>query len=556
MKLIINIYKFLSQRERKYSIIIIINGFINLILDIFSLSLIIPILYNILNDEAFNIPYLGSFKIDLISSLSLFGFLIIFKNFYFFMNNKILLSFLKLLNIRVSKQLLQSYLDIDFLEYSKLGNSEFSRSIILEVNYLVSFYRAIINLILHCTILFGILIFLFIYNFYATSLLILFYITFLMLPALVIDRKINILAKERKLLDKNKFYISNHIFENLSVISLFDVKNFFLNKFNFANLNQQQNLYKISLFQSLPRIFVEITTLIFLIGVIFYNSLAHSNLKAIILLVSLFLYAAIRLMPSLNEILASYQSIKYFLINFVSISNKFTNNNKNIFISESKSVPDLKFNDKILVKKLSFKYKDDGEYIFRNLNFEIKKNSLFGIQGQSGSGKTTLINILLGFYKPLEGNIFCDHKNIHENLDKWKKLISFVPSKYLLLNSSIKENVAYGIDVKDINSNKVKVSLKYSELDEFINNDNALNNFIIDENGKNLSAGQIQRFCISRAFYRDSQIIILDEPTSNLDKTNAYKIIDWLKKMKNVTVIIISHDPNIINMCDDKLVLN
>ena len=201
-----------------------------------------------------------------------------------------------------------------------------------------------------------------------------------MLPAYIIDRKINFLAKQRKLLDKSKFYISNHIFENLSVISLFNVKKFFVDKFNFTNIDQQQNLYKISLFQSLPRIFVELTTLIFLVGVIFYNSLVQNNLKEIILLVSIFLYAAIRLMPSLNEILSSYQSIKYFLINFKSISNKFKNINNNI-TNNSNSLSPFNFNDKIFLKNLSFKYNSDGKYIFRKLNFEIKKNSLFGIQG-------------------------------------------------------------------------------------------------------------------------------------------------------------------------------
>ena len=81
-------------------------------------------------------------------------------------------------------------------------------------------------------------------------------------------------------------------------------------------------------------------------------------------------------------------------------------------------------------------------------------------------------------------------------------------------------------------------------------------NFIIEEDGKNLSAGQIQRMCISRALYRNTPILILDEPTSNLDKDNAYKIINLIKSVKNLTTIIVSHDNNIINMCDQSIKLD
>ena len=78
---------------------------------------------------------------------------------------------------------------------------------------------------------------------------------------------------------------------------------------------------------------------------------------------------------------------------------------------------------------------------------------------------------------------------------------------------------------------------------------------MIEEDGKNLSAGQIQRICISRAFYRNTPILILDEPTSNLDKENAYKIISLIKSIKNLTTIIVSHDYNIIKMCDENIKL-
>ena len=138
-------------------------------------------------------------------------------------------------------------------------------------------------------------------------------------------------------------------------------------------------------------------------------------------------------------------------------------------------------------------------------------------------------------------------------MDSWHKLISYVPSSYLLLNSLLESNVAYGEKEENIDKEKVLDALKKAQLN--IDHDRLNPNFFVEEDGKNLSAGQIQRVCISRAFYRDTPILILDEPTSNLDKENSHKIISIIKNIKNLTTIIISHDQSIIKKCDDSVKL-
>ena len=207
----------------------------------------------------------------LYSSLSFFIIIIVLKNLFYFYKYKLILKFCKKLFQRVSTGLLKNQLKTSYLEYLKVGYSEFSRSILLEVNYLVNFYRGIINVFIHSVIFIGILTFLFFYNFFATASLISFYFIFLLLPSIFIYRKIDKLAKERKFLDKNKIYISNHIFQNLSIIKLFKIESYFIDFFSNANLNQQENLFQISKIQLLPRIFVELTTLTFLVLLIFLN---------------------------------------------------------------------------------------------------------------------------------------------------------------------------------------------------------------------------------------------------------------------------------------------
>ena len=400
-------------------------------------------------------------------------------------------------------------------------------------------------------------LYLFFYNFFATASLISFYFIFLLLPSIFIYRKIDKLAKERKFLDKNKIYISNHIFQNLSIIKLFKIESYFIDFFSNANLNQQENLFQISKIQLLPKIFVELTTLTFLVLLIFLNIYFSIDLEKIILIITIFLFAAVRLMPSINEIMSNMQQIKYFLNSFLSINEKIKNINLNNENFLNNKYTDLIFEKEVNIENICFKYPGETKDIIKNLSFKIQKNSLFGIHGESGSGKTTLINLILGLIEPSSGQLLCDSTSIHKNnVSSWQDLISYVPSNYLLLNSSIKSNVAYGKHKNEIDEKNVLRALEDAQLNNFLRLSGVNTDFIIEEDGKNLSAGQIQRMCISRALYRNTPILILDEPTSNIDKENAYKIIKLIKSVKNLTTIIVSHDSNIINMCDQRIKLD
>ena len=155
--------------------------------------------------------------------------------------------------------------------------------------------------------------------------------------------------------------------------------------------------------------------------------------------------------------------------------------------------------------------------------------------------------------KPLEGSIKCDGQDILSNTESWQNQISYLPSNYSLLNEILKYNIAYGAEELTIDEKSVDNLIEKLELNSLSNQDDFNSNTLVDEDGKNFSAGQIQRICIARTLYRKSSILILDEPT-NLDKKNAYKIIDWVKKITNQTIIVISHDPGILKV-DSKFII-
>ena len=223
-------------------------------------------------------------------------------------------------------------------------------------------------------------------------------------------------------------------------------------------------------------------------------------------------------------------------INFQDQRKFFFNNKKNNFNS-------------IKIENLNFSF--ENKNIFENLNFEIIKGKTIGIIGQSGSGKSTLLNIILGLLKPEKGNIFY-------NIDKKKhnvphtNLFSYVPQDIYLLDDSILSNIVFGKDDKDIDYNKINKIIEQVELSNFVKDldEGLLTN--LGDKAKNISGGQAQRISLARALYYDSEVIILDEFTNQLDdetENKIFKIIENLKKLK--TIIIVSHKKKFMSICDE-----
>ena len=186
----------------------------------------------------------------------------------------------------------------------------------------------------------------------------------------------------------------------------------------------------------------------------------------------------------------------------------------------------------------------------KNLNFEIKKNQKIGISGKSGSGKSTLINIILGLFEGNEGKILCDEVDILDNLKNWHNIIGYVPQRITLFDDTIKNNICFGIDEKNIDINFLEKILKSSNLDTFIDKLPEKLNTKVGHEGSIISGGQLQRVGIARALYLKPKILILDEPTSSLDKKIEEEIIEALFKIENLTIIIISHNENVLRKCD------
>lgn len=350
--------------------------------------------------------------------------------------------------------------------------------------------------------------------------------------------------------------VIHNTFNSIKVIKIFKVEEIY-KKDHFNKLKQHglSGLYP-NLISKLPRYILEIVIITIMVSFILLLNRYYGNFQDNISLISIFAISALRLIPAFTLIASSISSIKNLepsFKNFVSeISNDLQVNNFDDIKKERLSNKiEFKIPKSIRFENVNFMYEDNNKFALKNINLEIKKNSICGIVGESGSGKSTIIDILLGLLKPNSGKILFDEKIVDYKTLFNNKVFGYVPQNIYLNEGSIKENIAFGVDKNQIDENKIKNLLKfvnlYNNVFDLKDNINTKVNYL----GSNFSGGQVQRLGIARSLYYDPKFVILDESTNSLDPQNEKMLLKELKSMKTeVTFIIISHRDSTISACD------
>lgn len=331
-------------------------------------------------------------------------------------------------------------------------------------------------------------------------------------------------------------------------------KSFFINRFCNAYDKYGQAHAKYQFLTQLPRMFIEILAVGGLLLLVVFKLSLGSNPAEIVPLLGAISLAAFRLMPSATRIISYSNNIQYFLpvLNMIYDDLRAAVNQKvNIDIDSHKK---LAFQNKITFQNLEFSYSGTDRKVLSGVSFEIKKGDFVGIIGQSGAGKTTFVDILLGLFCPTEGKILIDGIDVQSDIDGWRKNLAYVPQSIYLIDGSIKENIALGVDASDVDIELLNRVIGMAELTEFVNNLPDGIETSVGERGVMLSGGQRQRIGIARALYQQPDILILDEATSALDNDTEKSITDTILNLKGeITIISIAHRLSTLVDCDYKL---
>jgi len=246
-------------------------------------------------------------------------------------------------------------------------------------------------------------------------------------------------------------------------------------------------------------------------------------------LVSLMLaYAPLKNLINVNVLLQSGLGAASRIFDFIDMKNDIISGTKNI----------NKF-EKIVFKKVNFKYPNSQKNILNGISLSFKKNKKIALVGPSGSGKTSILSLIIRLFDNQEGDIFINNQNIKNlQLKSLRNKFSLVSQDTVLFDGSIYENIKYNSK----SSNKdIFNAVKLACVDEFVENFPKKLETNIGENGVKLSGGQRQRIAIARAVAQKKEVILLDEPTSNLDLKIESELFKNLSRIRNITLIVVAH---------------
>lgn len=276
------------------------------------------------------------------------------------------------------------------------------------------------------------------------------------------------------------------------------------------------------------------------------------------LIFGIFAVAAIRLMPSVRNILSSWTTIRYNRYTIGILKEAPT---EELQAQPSEEIDPLPFAHAITVSDLRFRFWDGEEELFDGLNLTIRKGEHIGFRGVSGVGKTTLFNLLLGFYTPTEGEIRIDGELLNDSTRKrWQQRVGYVSQSLFLTDGTFAENVALGTPSPEIDRERVMQVLEMAQLGDFVRGLKQGVDTRIGECGCRLSGGQRQRIGIARALYRKADVLFFDEATSSLDAATEQEINHSIARLatedKSLTLLVIAHRETSLEGCDRIITLD
>ena len=307
-----------------------------------------------------------------------------------------------------------------------------------------------------------------------------------------------------------------------------------------------------------PRYAVELLAFGAVIGLVMYLMVAYQNDAGNILpVLSVYALAGMKLLPAFQQVYSSITQIRGTLPAFDGIKSDLRNSLLRVdhcktTPGDTLAQPHLVPAHSIQLKEICFQYPSAAQPVLNQLNLTIPANKVVGLVGASGSGKSTAIDILMGLILPAEGELLVDGEPLDtSNLRAWQNSVGFVAQSIFLADSSIKENIAFGLPPEAIDERKVQRAASMAHLDELLCTLPQRLETFVGERGVQLSGGQRQRIGIARALYHDASVLVLDEATSALDGITEKMIMDAVHDFGGKkTIVMIAHRLTTVKKCD------
>ncbi len=541
------IFTVINGFKKTTIIYIIFLIFISLLVESFSLGLLIPVIGYFISPELSNVINLKDFFYLFpdyeIEKNNFFNYLIL-TIFIFFLLRYIFLNYLALklysfigdANMLISEKLLRIYLSKNYKWHTNYDKSDFLQILTRDIeNFCGNTLYGLLFILSELFLFTGVVIFLLVFE--ARIFFVLLIVSAIFFPALYVFSKKYSYNLGKKYRDNQNFLLKtiNESLSGIKELILYNWKDKVTHNFSLGQKKVVKSAAVYGSLQDISRYTLEIFAIILFLIFIYYLNL-NSDGETNIITIGIFSAALFRLMPIMNRISTYAQRLKFGM----SAADKIVEFYK-YDIEKNDNTKDLEFEDNLILKNVSYEYEKNKEPILKDINLKINKNEIIGIVGESGVGKTTLTNIIMGLLKPTNGEILVDGVNIIKDKMSIGKNIGFVPQNFFSINSSILNNIVFF--ERKINLRNLIFAIRNSLLIGTILEKKLSLKSDLGNNSLKVSGGQLQRINIARALYRKPKILILDEPTSSLDEKNQKLFEQILVSLKNkMSIIVITHN--------------
>ena len=504
----------------------------------------------------FNSGFKQASSIYIASAIILLIFLI--KTIFAIFINKKIISFGASQQIRLRTFLMKSYQSLSYSKYTNRNSSEY----LFNIQQLVPQYSQKILIggikaLCEGMVVLCILIFLLVTNFIAFIMLSFLSCVLLFAYDFLIKKRLIEYGEKANIAGQKTMQSINEGIEGLKEIRILQAESFFYDRVKKQTTKYANSYASSAFFQSIPKYLLELSMIFFIVTFVMISIFSGNGINDLFPILGVLGVASIRLIPSINILSVAASSLRFSKDGISRLHDDYAelvdySANQNSIVSESLNL-DSKF-ESLSLNDISFGYENISTIALDSINFKINKGDSIGLIGPSGSGKTTLVDLILGLYEPSNGEILFNGSLLSQNMKSWRSNVAYLPQQVFLLDSSLKNNIAIGVNNSEIDSDKLLSAIKKACLEDLVKTlPNGIET-LIGERGVRLSGGQRQRISIARAFYLNKDVLILDESTSALDSSTEEQIVKEIEEHRgDKTLITIAHRLSTLKYCDKVL---
>jgi len=561
----------LQYQERKKATWLLFFNVLAAILELVSISSIFPLISSVFDSESlkaseiwavmiFTWPKLQNFsdgELAIIFAIVVFVFLLMaimakaFATFY-------QIKFVHEVELSLSTKLMAIYLSQPYEWFLNRHGADIGKALLSEIQSITTFaFQPLFIISLQLSTLVAIVSLLFYFDPILT--LIISAVIGLVYATIYLFSKkyISSIGQERLTSNKQRFKAVTEAFSGVKEVKIDALEKFHLKRYFDPASKYITNQASVLMLGQLPRYALEVVVFGGMLLMLLYLASKGESGGSVLPAMTLYAYAGYKIMPAMQQIFSAIAQLKFIGPALDNVHRDLCILRKPYTGTESGSC--IEFNSELKLKNLSYKYPNSSRFALDKVNIKIPSGALVGLAGESGSGKTTAVDIILGLLDAQTGVIEVDGCEITpENKSSWQKLIGYVPQNIFLTDTSIKENIAIGVEPEKINEDRLIEAAKIANIHDFILSELSDGYATeIGERGIRISGGQRQRIGIARAIYKQPKILVLDEATSALDQTTEAKVIKSITNLgNNITVIMIAHRLSTLAGCEKIFLFN